>query len=78
MTNNCIGISLDEDVSNFPKVVELISKKHKPLREIKSVRPSNFYINIAPNNVEIESQLIKLGAKKIQSTYSFPPISIIY
>ena len=77
MENNCIGISLILDVSNFPKIIELISKKHKPLKEIKSVRPSNFYINIVPNNKRIESQLNKLGAKKIQSTYSLPSIKIL-
>ena len=77
MESNCIGISLASDFSNFPKIVELISKKHKPLKEIKSVRPSNFYINIAPNNKEIESQLNKLGAKKIQSSFSLPSIKIL-
>jgi len=77
MENNCIGISLILDVSNFPKIIELISKKHKPLKEIKSVRPSNFCINIVPNNKRIESQLNKLGAKKIQSTYSLPSIKIL-
>ena len=77
MENNCIGISLILDVSNFPKIIELILKKHKPLKEIKSVRPSNFYINIAPNNKKIESQLNKLGAKKIQSTYSLSSIKIL-
>ena len=74
MKNNCIGISLIDDVSIFPQVIKLISKKHKPLKEIKSVRPSNFYINIAPNNIDIESQLINLGAIKIQLSYSFPSI----
>ena len=75
MDSNCIGISLASDVSNFPKIFELISKKHKPLKEIKSVRPPNFYINVAPNNKKIESQLNKLGAKKIQSTYLLPSIN---
>ena len=74
MKNNCIGISLIDDVSIFPQVIKLISKKHKPLKEIKSVRPSNFFINIAPNNIDIESQLINLGAIKIQLSYSFPSI----
>ena len=76
MESNCIGISLIYDASNFSQVVELISKKHKPLKEIKSVRPPNFYINIAPNNIKIESQLIKIGAKKIQLTYSLPWVKI--
>ena len=77
MENNCIGISLICDVSNFPRIVEMILKKHKPLKEIKSVRPSNFYIIIAPNNKEIESQLNKLGANKIQLSYSLPLIKKI-
>ena len=76
MDSNCIGISLILDLSNFYQVVELILKKHKPLKEIKSVRPPNFYINIAPNNKTVELQLIKIGAKKIQSTYSLAPIKI--
>jgi hypothetical protein len=77
MQNNCIGIYLVYEVSYFSQIVELITKKHKPLKEIKSVRPSNFYINISPNDKKIESQLNKLGAKKIQSTYSFQSIKIL-
>lgn len=77
MENNCIGISLIYDVSTFPEIIKLISKKHKPLKEIKSVRPSNFFINIASNNKKIESQLNKFGAKKIQSTYLLPSIKIL-
>jgi len=77
MESNCIGISLISDVLNFPKIVELVSRKHKPLKEIKSVRPPGFYINIAPNNKKIEMQLKKLGAKKIQLTYSLPSIKIL-
>ena len=74
MESNCIGISLATDFSNFPKIVELILKKHKPLKEIKSVRPSNFYINIAPNNKIISSVLRKMGATPIQITYSLKKI----
>lgn len=72
MKNNCIGISLIYEISNFPEVVKLILKKYKPLKEIKSVRPSNFFVNIAPNNKKIESQLNRLGAIKIQISYSLP------
>ena len=70
MENNCIGISIIDDYSNIPQILELIVKKHRPLRQIKSVRPPNFYINIAPNDKAMESQLIEMGAIKIQSTYS--------
>ena len=74
MKTNCIGISLLSDTSIFPEVIHLIFKKHSPLKEIKSVRPSYFFINIAPNNRKIKSQLVKIRSKKIQSTYSLASI----
>ena len=74
MESNCVGISLISEFSSFEEIVRLIMKKHKPLKEIKSVRPSNFYINISPDNKKIESILYKMGAKKIQSTYSLSTI----
>ena len=69
MKNNCVGINLIKNFELFPNIVNKILKKHKPLKEVKSVRPSYFYINIAPENEQIEAQLIKLHAKKIQSTF---------
>jgi hypothetical protein len=70
MKSNCIGVSLQKCVSIFPKVIKIINQKHKPLKEIKSVRPAHFYVNISPNNKKIKFQLTKIGAIKIQSTYS--------
>jgi len=69
MKNNCVGINLITNFDLFPNIMNQILKKHKPLKEVKSVRPSYFYINIAPENEQIEAQLIKLHAKKIQSTF---------
>ena len=69
MENNCVGINLITNFELFPIIVNKILKKHKPLEEIKSVRPPYFYINIAPENKQIEAQLIKLDAQKIQSTF---------
>jgi hypothetical protein len=69
MENNCVGINLIVDFDPFPNIVKKIIKKHKPLKEIKSVRPPYFYINVAPNNKEIENQLMRLNARKIQSTF---------
>lgn len=69
MRNNCVGINLISDIDMFPAVVQLILKKHKPLKEVKSVRPPFFYINIAADNSEVEHQLIKLNAHKLQSTF---------
>jgi len=69
MENNCVGINLIRNYDLFPNIVKTILKKHKPLKEIKSVRPPYFYINIAPDNEEVETQLMKLQAQKIQSTF---------
>ena len=71
--NNCVGINLITNLKLFPNIVNMILKKHKPLKEIKSVRPPYFYINIAPENKQIEAQLLKLEAKKIQSTFILTP-----
>ncbi|MBE3024360.1 hypothetical protein [Janthinobacterium sp. GW458P] len=76
MESNCLGISLLNDASILPQVIDMIYKKHKPLKEIKSIRPPHFYINIAPENRIIESQLNRIGAIKIQSTYSLASITI--
>lgn len=70
MKNNCVGINLITNFDLFPNIVETILKKHKPLREIKSVRPPYFYINIAPDNEKVEAQLVKINAKKLQSTFT--------
>jgi hypothetical protein len=74
MENNCVGINLITNFDLFPNIVKTILKKHKPLKEIKSVRPPYFYINIAPDNEEGEAQLMKLHAQKIQSTFILTPI----
>ena len=73
MENNCVGINLITNFELFPIIVNKILKKHKPLEEIKSVRPPYFYIHIAPENKQIEAQLIKLDAQKIQSTFILTP-----
>ncbi len=73
MENNCVGINLITNFELFPIIVNKILKKHKPLEEIKSVRPPYFYINIAPENRQIETQLIKLNAQKLQSTFILTP-----
>lgn len=69
MDTNCIGISLPFDCSALPEVLGLIFNKHKPLKEKKSVRPGFFYINISPENKSMESELIKINARKVQMTY---------
>ncbi len=72
MKNNCIGVNLISNADLLPYVLKIILKRHKPLKEIKSIRPPYFHINVSPENKEIEYQLVKLNAKKIQSTFSVP------
>ena len=72
LKNNCIGIFVKrQDQYLIKKTVEWVLRNKKPLPEIKSVRPKNFYINVAPNNKILSSALEDIGAIKIQVTYSF-------
>lgn len=75
MHDNCIGITLLSEINSLPQVLSLIFKKHKPLKQIKSIRPPYFFINIAPSDKKMEAQLIKLNANKIQSTFSLTAIT---
>ena len=71
LKNNCIGIDiLNDDYKILPLVFNFVFEQHKPLKEIKSERPPNFYINVSPKNKKMKSQLDQIGAKKIQITYA--------
>jgi len=71
LRNNCVGVSIvNDDPLVFTEVIRFILDHHRPLKEIKSIRPSYFYINVSPSNEKIKLQLDLLGAKKIQITYS--------
>jgi hypothetical protein len=74
MENNCIGINIINNTNLFSSVVNEVLRRHKPLGEIKSVRPPYFYVNISPENKEAEEQLLCINAKKIQSTFSLTSI----
>ena len=71
LKNNCLGLALlrnEEFLLNA--IFNFIFKRHKPLKEIKSLRAPYFHINIAPTNKVMMSGLENIGAKKIQTTYS--------
>ena len=72
LNNNCIGLYvIDQDESIIKQTIEWVLKNKKPLPEIKSVRVSNFHINLPPNN-RIFTKIIKsMGATSIQSTFLF-------
>ena len=71
LKNNCVGIYVkDQNKFVIEKTIEWLLKNKKPLPEIKSVRSSEFHINVAPKNRIISSILSKIGAVRIQTTYS--------
>ena len=75
LKNNCIGIYVEEQNKYLiEKIIGWVLENKKPLPEIKSVRTSDFHINIAPNNKIISSVLRKMGATPIQLTYSLKNI----
>lgn len=72
MKDNCIGVYVvDQNEDIIRKVIEWVLKNKKPLSEIKSVRTSNFHINLAPNNEKVSKIVEGMGAIPIQLTFSF-------
>ena len=69
MDTNCIGITLMRYFELYSAIMKAVMAMHKPLDEIKSVRPPFFFVNISPNNRIIKRQLSKLRAQKLQVTY---------
>jgi hypothetical protein len=75
LKNNCVGIYVkDQNKFVIKKTIEWLLKNKKPLPEIKSVRSSEFHINVALNNQIISSILNKIGAARTQVTYSLKNI----
>jgi hypothetical protein len=77
LRSNFIGISiLNDDAKVFKQALNFIVKSYKPLKEIKSLRPAAFHINLPPKNHKFISTLEGIGATKIQITYSLSLASI--
>ena len=75
LKDNCVGIYVDEQNKYvIEKIIEWVLRNKKPLPAIKSVRASDFHINIAINNKMMSSVLRKMGATPIQLTYSLKNI----
>ena len=71
LKDNCVGIYAGEKNADVIKyVIRWILKNKSPLPGIKSVRPSNFFINLAPANKYMSLILKKMGATPIQVTYT--------
>jgi hypothetical protein len=72
LKNNFIGININKYSRIItPALIEILLRKHKPLKPIKSVRADKFSFNVAPNDKEYISILEKMGAKLAQVTYIF-------
>jgi hypothetical protein len=72
MNDNCIGVHvIDQDERIIRKSIEWVLENKKPLPEIKSVRVSNFHINLPPNNITFTKIIESMGATSIQSTFLF-------
>ncbi len=70
LNNNCVGINvLNQEKSILKKSIDWVSRSFKPLPEIKSVRPPNFYLNVNLENTNLISALTELNARPIQLTY---------
>ena len=75
--NNCVGISiLINQKRVLSESLDFIFKKYKPLKEIKSIRPPYFYINVPPSNKKLISHLKYFGGIKVQVTYSFNSLKL--
>ncbi len=69
---NSIGFDLQtSDTFVIEKIIKIALKKFKPLKPIKSVRPSAFTINLSPTNRPIMKALDTLGAELIELRYTF-------
>jgi hypothetical protein len=72
LKDNSIGLYVvDQNEDIIRKVIEWVLKNKKPLSEIKSVRSSNFHINVAPNNEKLSKIVEEMGAIPLQLTFSF-------
>ena len=71
LDSNCIGINIVKLASlAVPLAIDFIFDNYQPSPEIKSIRPSDFYINVSPNNTALLVELESIGASKIQETFS--------
>lgn len=69
---NCISVTLASHAECLHVVLGLLVRRHRPLKEIKSVRPKNYVFNVAPSDLGLKKRLAKLGAIRIQESYVLP------
>jgi hypothetical protein len=71
LKNNSIGFScLENKYWIIEQTIKFIQNKHKPLKEIKSLRPPYFYLNIPITNKKLIKYFDSSNARKIQMTFA--------
>ncbi|QWE28990.1 hypothetical protein [Polynucleobacter sp. AM-7D1] len=71
LNDNCVGIFVDPNYDHaIEYAISWALMSHKPLPEIKSIRSSNFHINVSPSNDRLKKAIQNIGGTKIQTTFS--------
>ena len=69
-TNNSIGLNLQQPTRHLvSEVLRHIRKNFEPEKEITSIIPSYFYLNVACANEELNKILLELDAIPLQMSY---------
>jgi hypothetical protein len=71
--DNSIGLNCCNRISEIQikSILDLISIKLKPLDPIPSVRSSNFFLNVATSNMELQNKLTNIGLIESQRSFVF-------
>ena len=71
--DNSIGLNCCNQISEIQieSILDLISIKLKPLTPIPSVRSSNFFLNVATSNTDLQNKLTNLGLIESQRSFVF-------
>ena len=69
-SDNVLGIFLKEPSTALVKsTLEWVTEKYAPLPELKSLRPSYFYVNVSGENKEMIQILESIGLPLLQHSY---------
>ena len=72
--DNVIGINLpNASINDYFNLINLVLKKYKPLKHVKSVKSKYFLINANPKNHILINAIESLNMKFIQKTYAYIP-----
>ncbi|MEQ8285688.1 hypothetical protein [Thalassospira sp.] len=69
-SNSVSAFLVDGEEEHLYGVIQFILSNHKPLEELKSLRPSHFYINVPTGNIDMKERLSKMGWLEVQTTFS--------